>query len=307
MAVIDRPVLIVGVDHSGTTILYRMVARHPQLAWFSQYSLRGGDFPGRRWFPLHSWANRTGRSMSRFRWQKEKSRYLPEPREGAGIWRRLIPRTEGFLYDSDYDADMAARVRGAVERELRAWRLERMLIKIPYLTRAMQVLDRVFPDALFIHIVRDGRAVALSNQKRFEASGGGPAEALRASARIWSETLDYVEGMRGRLGARLMTMRYEEFCNDVRGGIREVLRFSQLDPEAIYVDDIPPTLRSTNDRWLGECSPPDRKLLNQELGRMLERWGYPLVDEVHEKGAREAGRGVSGDVNEDRATASVTR
>jgi hypothetical protein len=275
MSSIDRPLFIVGVDHSGTTILYRMMARHPELAWFSQYSLRGGDFPGRSWVPLHGWANRAGRSMFRFRWQKETPRYLPEPREGAGIWRRLVPRTDGFLYDTDYNEEMAARVRGAIQNELDAWRLERMLIKIPYLTRAMQLLDRIFPDALFVHIVRDGRAVALSNQKRFEQGGRRPDEALRISARTWIETLEYVEGMRERLGARLLTMRYEEFCDDAHGGLRDVFRFGQLDPGAVDTHDIPPRLRSTNQKWLTHCSPSDRRLLDRELGTALTRWGYP--------------------------------
>jgi hypothetical protein len=226
--------------------------------------------------------------MFRFRWQKEVPGYLPEPYEGAGIWRRLIPRTDGFLYDSDYDDGMAARTRATLQAELEAWRLDRMLIKIPYLTRAMQVLDRIFPDALFVHIVRDGRAVALSNQRRFERNGRSPAEALRASARIWRETLDYVEALKERLGARVMTMRYEEFCDDVHGGVRAVIRFSQLDPEAIHIADIPKTLRSTNDKWIAGCSPSDRKILNQEIGAALKRWGYPLLEEVHDPAVRPA-------------------
>ncbi|MGE0160397.1 MAG: sulfotransferase [Gemmatimonadales bacterium] len=281
MSVIDRPVFIVGVDHSGTTILYRMMARHRDLAWFSQYSLRGGDFPGRSWVPLHGWANRAGRSMFPFQWQKAKPRYLPEPREGAGIWRRLIPRTEGFLYDSDFDPQIAERTRSAVQAELDAWQLDRMLIKIPYLTRAMQLMDRIFPDALFIHIVRDGRAVALSNQKRFEQGGRAPTDALRASARIWIETLEYVEALRGRLGSRLMTMRYEAFCKDVHGALREAFRFSQLPSQAADLEGIPTTLRSTNEKWLATCSPSDQRLLDQELAAGLKKWGYPLFGAGH--------------------------
>jgi hypothetical protein len=227
--------------------------------------------------------------MFGFRWQKETPGYLPTPREGAGIWRKLIPRTEGFLHESDYDDEMAARARSAIRSELDAWRRERMLIKIPYLTRAMQLLDRIFADALYIHIVRDGRAVALSNQKRFEVGGRAPLEALRTSARIWVDTLHYVDAMHARLGARLMTMRYEEFCTDVRGSLREALRFSQLDPDAVDLDDIPKALRPTNERWLAGCSPSARELLDQELGEALRDRGYPLFSE--ETSARTAQRG----------------
>ena len=46
------PVFVFGVDHSGTTILYRMLAYHPDLTWFSQFSLRRGEIPGRRRRPI---------------------------------------------------------------------------------------------------------------------------------------------------------------------------------------------------------------------------------------------------------------
>ena len=42
------PVFVFGADHSGTTILYRMLAYHPDLTWLSQFSLRRGEIPGRR-------------------------------------------------------------------------------------------------------------------------------------------------------------------------------------------------------------------------------------------------------------------
>ena len=42
-----RAIFVVGVEHSGTTILYRMLARHPDLAWLSHYSMRDGEIPNR--------------------------------------------------------------------------------------------------------------------------------------------------------------------------------------------------------------------------------------------------------------------
>ena len=42
---VTRAIFVVGVEHSGTTILYRMLARHPDLAWLSHYSMRDGKNP----------------------------------------------------------------------------------------------------------------------------------------------------------------------------------------------------------------------------------------------------------------------
>lgn len=279
MTDIDRPIFIVGVDHSGTTILYRMMARHERLAWFSQYSLRGGDFPGRMRVPFHGWVNRAGRARFDFTWRKEPGGFLPEPREGAGIWKRLVPREEGFLDRSDCDDRLAGRVRAAIGSELEAWHLDRMLLKIPYLTRAMAVLDQIFPDALFVHIVRDGRAVALSNRKRFMEQDHDAADALTVSARRWIDTLAYIESLEERLGSRLMTLRYEELCEDVHAQIREIVRFCGLDEADIDLSPVPATLRPTNGRWLADCSPDDRAYLDRLLGPTLHRWGYRTFQE----------------------------
>lgn len=272
---VDRPFFVVGVDHSGTTILYRMLARHPSLAWLSQYSLRNGKLPGRTRVPLNGWINRVGRRLGGFTWRKKERFFRPEPKEGFGIWRRLIPRDERFRDASDCTPDLARRIRAAVQAELDDWRLERMLVKAPYLTRSVLLLDHVFPDALHLHIVRDGRAVALSNRNRIgQTRGLGPREALLESARYWVEMLEYLEACAEPLGPRLRTIRYEEFCLDVRGFLEDAFRFAGLEPCGAWLDGLPRRLVPTNERWLRSCSLDERDLLDRELGPTLCRWGY---------------------------------
>jgi len=36
---INKPIFIVGVPRSGTTLIYRLLAQHPELAWFSKNTL----------------------------------------------------------------------------------------------------------------------------------------------------------------------------------------------------------------------------------------------------------------------------
>jgi hypothetical protein len=273
---IDRPIFVVGVDHSGTSILYRMLARHPEAAWFTQYSLRAGELPGRMRLPFSGAVNRAARRLHEFTWRKQREEgYLPEPREGSGIWRHLVPRSDGFMYASDYSEEMAARVRAALHSELRAWRRRRMLVKIPYLTRRIQLLDRILPDALFVHIVRDGRAVSLSNRSRFETGDVTRPEALRRAARQWVETLEYVMDSGRILNGRLLNVRYEAFCGDVHEALSDVFRFTGLDPERVSLESLPRTLVPTNDRWVATCPEPERRLLDGVLSPTLRTWGYP--------------------------------
>lgn len=273
---IDRPVFVVGVDHSGTSILYRMLARHPEFAWLSQYSLRDGTIPSRMRIPFGSWINRVGRRWTSFTWKKNERFQLlrPQPREGVGTWTRLIPRVDGFFDASDCTEEMADRVRTAVATELRAWRRERMLVKIPYLTRSVLLLDHILPDARFIHITRDGKAVALSNRERLAEEGRDAEDALLKGARLWVDTLRYLERCEEALGERIHTVRYEALCEDVRGAVFDALRFCGLDPDAARIPDVPSTLDPTNDKWFRRCSERDRLLLDRVLGPTLERWGY---------------------------------
>ena len=48
-ASIDRPIFLVGIGRCGSSIIYDVLARHPDLAWFSNYD---GRFPRSRITPF---------------------------------------------------------------------------------------------------------------------------------------------------------------------------------------------------------------------------------------------------------------
>ena len=96
-----RPIFIIGVEHSGTTILYRMLARHPDLAWLSQYSMRGGEVPSRMRVPFYSLINRVGTRALGTKWRKDfglLTTILPNPYEGLETWDlSLLPNSRKYF------------------------------------------------------------------------------------------------------------------------------------------------------------------------------------------------------------------
>ena len=50
----SSPVFLFGVDHSGTTVVYRMLAYHPDLAWFSQFTFKDMASVNLNWGPPFS-------------------------------------------------------------------------------------------------------------------------------------------------------------------------------------------------------------------------------------------------------------
>jgi hypothetical protein len=245
---------VLGVDHSGTTILYRMLAYHPSLAWFSQFSLRGGQIPGRSRRPG---ADRLDRVLRRLphSWEKSRSRIgrftVPRPGEEAPIWNYLL----------EDEATDAARVRSCLREFSKRFNGRPVLAKRPAFVWHLDLLSAAFPQAHFVHIVRDGRPVALSLRAKKLRQAALVGRELDPDVTLQESALDWVDGLErveSTPGIEPIEIRYEDFCADVHGVIDSVLRHSGLDTESYPFERCPPTLSQRNARWLERAS--DREL-----------------------------------------------
>ena len=274
----EAPVFVFGADHSGTTILYRMLAYHPRLVWFSQFTLRGGEISGRPRRPGAGLAEPLAQSMRRFvphPWQKEELSRL----------RRLItprPGEEGQIWDSLLEGGAGAEgIRACLTEFSRRLGGRRVLAKRPASHRHLHLLAEAFPQAAFVHIVRDGRPVALSLQAKWlsehaPGSGGDASGALRAGAESWVEVIDHVAEAPE---VDLFEVRYEDLCADVHGVVGSVLERFGLPPADYPFQRIPGTLTNRSGRWLDGARPDDLAEVERIQRRALLRYGYPLGPE----------------------------
>lgn len=261
-----RPTYVYGTAHSGTTILYRLLALHPEFAWFSQYSHRDGAVPGRRVIPMAHVADRVLRFSRTHDWHKRKrpisSRLVPRPGEAHGI---LLYVVAAPTLD-----EAASRMRRLVDEECRRWDRTAFLAKPLPMIGHLDVLQAAHPQARMIHIVRDGRAVAASIKAKFMRSGESSREGADLAAARWLEVLDEVE----RLRLPVLTLRYEDLCADVHGCLRSVLEHAGLNANAFPFADIPTTLRATNERRLQELGPSELDAVQSAQAPALRRLGY---------------------------------
>jgi hypothetical protein len=279
-----RPMYVYGTQHSGTTILYNLLALHPDFAWFSQFSHRDGAVPGRRPIPMAHVVDRLLRSVRRHDWRKpppalgkrERVSTLGLRRARQGLSVRLVPRPHegvdifGYVAGASPRAEAASRMRRLVDQECRRWRRTAFLAKPLPLFGHLDVLQAAHRHARMIHIVRDGRAVAASIREKFMRSGQSSREGLDLAAARWLEVLDEVE----QLQLPVLTLRYEDFCADVHGYLRRSLEHAGLDAEGFPFAGVPRTLHPTNERRFRDFGPGELEAVQDAQAPALRRLGY---------------------------------
>lgn len=262
----SRPTYVYGAAHSGTTILYKLLALHPDFAWFSQYSYRNGVIPGRRSIPMAHTADRVLRSLRSHTWRKRKrgltDRLVPRPGEAHGI---LL-----YVVAAPTPGEAAARMRRLVDEECRRWNRTAFLAKPLPMMGHLDVLQHAHPNARMVHIVRDGRAVAASIKEKFMRSGESSAEGADQAAARWLDVLDEVE----RLRLPVLTLRYEDLCADVHGCLRRILEHAGLDARAYPFDHVPAELTATNERRIRELGRGELEAVYGAQAAALRRLGY---------------------------------
>jgi hypothetical protein len=96
--------------------------------------------------------------------------------------------------------------------------------KTPLYALEMPAIRSLLPEAHFIHIIRDGRDVALSLRKTWFT----PSRDIAALARYWVRIIRTARA-EGRNSSSYLELRYEDLLADTEGNIRSICRSLQLD------------------------------------------------------------------------------
>jgi hypothetical protein len=248
---IDRPVFVIGTGRSGLTPLMDLIAYHPAFAWPSQYNHR---FPGRRSVSLLSRVvDLPGvRSGLKFRLRP----YMPIHDESYAFWDHLF---HGFglpfrdLLASDVTPWVRDGMRRAVAEIVRYQGKTRFIAEYSGWSR-VDFLKAVFPDARFVHIVRDGRAVANSLTHVAWWRGwegvyrwhlGVPEPELLEKLEKYQHSFLALAGIYWKILVRNLVekttalpaedfrlVRYEDLVKDPIATARECIAFVGLDPDS---------------------------------------------------------------------------
>jgi hypothetical protein len=191
--------------------------------------------------------------------------------------------------------------------------------KTPEYVEFMRPIGRTLPEAHFVHVIRDGRDVAVSRIKwRQQRSGKTPP--IRRLAKRWQKAITVARKQSKRLN-HYTEVRYEDLVAEPEQALRGICEFIELDFDPAMLDyhhdaaermqEINRTLPGTSDRvelageqrlakhematkpperdrifaWRRDLSEEDRLAFEEEAGGLLDDLGYPTGEGAAEAAA----------------------
>jgi len=227
-------------------MLHRLLARHEQVGWLSTWN---EAFPGQTWLSAGSNLYR-GRLPDRLK----EAKAFPKPYEAYRFWEHYLPgfsRRDRPQTAADVHEPGIEPVRRATANVLRRQHRDRLLVKVTGWAR-VAYFDRIYPDARFVSLRRDPRAVVSSWIKAgwldttsppdsaewqwgrveppllevWKELGGGPV--LSAALKIHLDLADIATNLTVVPG-RSVEVWYEDVIREPEPALRNLCDFAGLD------------------------------------------------------------------------------
>jgi len=178
----------------------------------------------------------------------------------------------------------------------------RIFNKNPNNTVRLAFLQTLFPDAYFIHIVRDGRAVVNSlirslphkweTEERFKPwkervapyPGVKPPNwkeylkdnPIEQHAIQWNEVVKYALEEEQRIGLNCIYIKYEDLCRNPRKEIKRAYEFCDLEVTDHILDELPDSLTNMNYKYQNNFTAKDNNLVVSLQKTLLEYFKYSI-------------------------------
>lgn len=276
----DRPVFVVGCPRSGTTMLQLMLHSHPRIAvppetrYLIPAYLRRRSFGdmrlAQRRRALAEWV--AGDRTTKFKELKiDKDEYVRQAVEGPGSLGSVLGLTFKMY------ADRFGKVRWGDKR--------------PSYVKQIDYLLRMFPDAQFIHLIRDGRdCVASLKEMPWYAHNSFHAVST------WAEAIDAGVKLRRTMPEdAYYELRYEDLTDDPSTELKKLCVFLEedFDPAMIspreaasvavpahkvwHSNTHSDVTRARVGTWANRLDAWEVSLCEQVLGERLAANGYELT------------------------------
>src|SRR5215469_11946324 len=276
----NRPVFVIGCPRSGTNLLYDTLL---SAGGFAVY--RG------RLLVYQVLIPRFGR-IDRL---KDRAKMVTVWLRSKGFRRSGLDRAElaaKLMEDCHSGGDFVRSVMGEIARKQG---VNRWAVYDPENVVRIEVLKREIPEALFVHIIRDARDVALSLRKLREFNPlpwSKKPRSLEEHALFWEWMVQRGLSYREKIADDYTEVRYEDLVANPKRTLDALSRFldHELDYRRILSTSLG-TMSRTNSsfggepdggaspvgRWKQRLRPQEVTRLEWYVGKTLERTGYALT------------------------------
>lgn len=264
------PFFIVGSARSGTTLLRLILNAHPLVA-----------VPPESRFVVELWDGNREVDSDAFLARLAAHRRFQN-------WDLPIEAVAHEL-GSEGPVDYADAIRAAFRAYARVHGKPRWGDKTPRYVERLPLIAQLFPEAKIIHLIRDGRNVALS----YADVDFGP-KTVGGAAEIWARRVAAGRRAGRELGPkRYLDLHYERLVEDTAAAVRDLCEFLDLDFDSGMLDytsrardavlsrayKFNPHLTQSTVRevrsWENDMSSRNIQIFEAVAGDVLEEAGYP--------------------------------
>lgn len=273
----SSPIFVVGVARSGTTLLRLILDSHSRIAIPDESNFIVQFYKDRGTFgDLSTKSSRLALVQ----------KILDEP---------FLARWDHRIEVDDVDLDECTTLAAAVDQVYGAYaRHSGKDIwgdKTPMYISDLHIINKMFPTCRFIHLIRDGRDVALSLiQRRF-----GPSD-FAGAIRFWKRNVECARKMLAMLpDDRYIEVKFEDFVSDPASHLRRITDFLEVDFEpnmlclhqelanvkvgelvnSYHSNLLTPISTSQTNKWMKRLGRADQAIAHEEAGIILHELGYP--------------------------------
>ena len=275
----DRPIFVIGCPRSGTTLLQLMLHSHPRIAVPTETRFVLAAYNARREFgDLHEAANR--RALAEWIVGRKVTRFRDLGLERAAVVEEIVtaPGTLGSALEVIFRA------------YARRFDKPRWGDKRPGYIKHVDTLLRLWPDAQFVHLIRDARdcVASLKEMTWYRLD-------VHHAISTWREAIDVGRRCAARLGPTgYYELQYERLVADPVYELGRLCAFldedfhaAMTEPQKIAPQAVPKRMHHhartkdfvTSGRvgsWQTRLDPAEIRLAETVLGSRLRDYGYEL-------------------------------
>lgn len=140
--------------------------------------------------------------------------------------------------------------------------------KSPQNVYGMVLIKAYFPQAKFVHIVRNPLNVIASIKRGHPGLSGN----IVGSINYWKEAVLIINTLKQVWANDIHEFKYEDLCSNPQAELNKLMAF--IDDEQVVFDSVIKNIRAPGNNYQNILTPSEITLINQELSELMSQYAY---------------------------------